>query len=218
MAAWSATEDFEYSVGLLNTQSGGSGWSAGWSADAGLTVVSSPTFSGTGACGVGSGLAGCDGSRTLTTAVNSGIVRVYFYATNLPTAQKGFYPAVLKEGGTARFYVAWGANPFNDNEIGILGSTSISLSTSLSAATWYYIDIELDQAGGSRARVSLNGGAWSSYVTANGGSFTTIDSYRITSGDGNATDQGYVVDNIGVGTGPAAAAVSIKRRMLTGIA
>ncbi len=212
--AWVATEDFEYSVGLLNTQNGGSGWSGAWSADAGLTVVSSPTFSGTGAVLVNS-VAGGDGSRSLTTGVTSGIVRVYIYATNVPTGTKGYYPALFRDGGTIVFRLAWGVpdtgssgNTIRLNNGG--GTAGVTLSSSASAATWYYVDVEFDQAG-SQARASFNGGAWSAFVS---NAFTSISNYRITVGDGNVGDQGYHVDNIGVGTGPVTAVVSLNHPTL----
>lgn len=207
MASWSATEDFEYSVGNLNGQNGGSGWSAAWSADAGATVVSSPTFSGTGAMKIRNTFGGTNATRSLIAGVNGGICRVYTYATNVPTGTKGFTPAIFYEGATFRFIVGWGWDAsVSGNTIAISGDnvTFVTVATGMTAGAWHYIDFQFDQAN-NRGRASVDGGAWSSYVTANGGSFTAIDGYRVTTQDANATDQGYYIDNIGVGTGPVTA-------------
>lgn len=209
MAAWSATDDFEAdSVGNLNGQGGGTGWSANWSADAGYTVVSSPTFAGSRAAKVNS-VTGGDATRTLTTGVDSGIVRVYFYATNVPTGAKGFFPMVLQESTSNRCYIGWGYNNAMGNTVAIEGTTTVTLGTGLAAATWHYVDVEIDGAN-ERFRASLNGGAWSSYVTAIGGSFSTITRFRMTNADGNVSDQGYYYDNIGVGTGPVSGPTTVK--------
>lgn len=208
MADWVATEDFEYSVGGLNGNNGGTGWSGAWSTDAGLTVVSSPTFSGTGACKVRNTVGGGDGDRSLTTGVTSGICRLYVYAGTVPTGTTGYYPALFRDGTTIKFAVEWGATASSSGNViafSNLGGSAVTLSSGPTAATWYYIDVEFDQAN-NRARASFNGGAWSSYVTANGGSFTSITNYRITNADSGAGDNTYLVDNIGVGTGPGVAA------------
>lgn len=200
MADWDATEDFEYSVGGLNGQNGGTNWSGAWSTDAGLTVVSSPTFSGSGACAFNN-VTGCDGSRALSTSVTSGIVRIYMYATNVPTLAKGFFPALFRDGGTIEFRLSWGVD-VSGNNVGFGNGTSTeTIGVTPAAATWHYADVEFDQAN-NRARASFNGGAWSNYVTAAGGTFAEIDNIRLTNGDANASDQGYYIDDIGVGTGP----------------
>jgi hypothetical protein len=206
MAAWTATEGFEYSVGGLNGNNGGTGWSAAWATDAGITVVSSPVFAGSGACKISSSSG--DGSRSLTTGVTSGIMRVYVYAATVPTGTKGFYPALLRDAGTIKFRLSWGTSDSGASGNNLVfcngaGSTSVNLA-SPTGATWNYVDIQFDQAG-SQARASYNGGAWSSYISQ---AFTQIDSYRITNADGNAGDQGYEIDAIGVGTGPVTATSS----------
>jgi hypothetical protein len=128
----------------------------------------------------------------------------------LPTGTKGYYPALLYQSSTLRFALGWGVSGSSGNTIsfGDNASSWAVLSTTASAATWYYVDIQLDQAN-NRARASFNGGPWSSYITAAGGSFTSINKFRLTDADGNTSDQGYYIDDIGVGTGPVATAASI---------
>lgn len=206
MAAWSATDDFEsYSVAALNGDNAGSGWSAAYVAS-NCDVVSSPTLLGTRAVWLKSATgASGDATRTITTGVTSGIFRGYIYATNLPTGTKGFIPFIFYEGASLRFRTDWGSGiaGLTGNTISFGNNTTAeTLSTSASAATLYYLEVEFDQAN-NRARANFNGGAWSAYVTAEGGSFTSIDKLRFTTADGNASDQGYYVDDIGVGTGPA---------------
>jgi hypothetical protein len=210
MADWSATENFDsYSVGGLNGNNGGSGWSAAWVSNAaGVVSVTQFQSSPNGllcADTVGNSV---DATRTLTTGVTTGICRVYMLAVNVPTGTKGYYPALFYEGVNLRFVIGWGTNATFNNANNIAfgdnGTNWVTLSTTASAATWYYVDVEFDKAN-NRARASFNGGAWSSYVTASGGSYTQIDKLRITTADGNAVDQGYYIDSIGVGTGPATA-------------
>jgi hypothetical protein len=198
-AAWTATETFEtYSVAALNGDNGGAGWSGAWAASSGDTVVSSPVFAGTRAYKLVAGTG--DANRSLTTGVTSGIVRFYFMGDGVPGAGTNGVAFHFRESGTVRFKMEWGgATP--GNNVDLVGGTSIVIASGISANTWYYIDTQFDQAN-NRARMSFNGGSWSAYVTAIGGSFTTINGIR--TADINGGTENYYYDNIGVGTGPLA--------------
>ena len=215
MAAWDATEGFEYAEGGLNGQNGGTNWSGAWSTDAGLTVVASPVFAGSGACAFNN-VTGCDGNRGLGTSVTSGIMRIYMYAANAPTLARGFFPALFRDGTTIEFRLSWGVDVAGNN-IGFgNGTTTETVAASPATSTWHYVEVEFDQAN-NRARALFNGGAWGNYVTAAGGTFAEIDNIRLTNGDSNASDQGYYIDAIGVGTGPTPPAAANNFLSLMGV-
>jgi len=195
MSAWTATEDFEsYGTGSISGANGGTGWSGAWTLDSGtVTVVASPAR-GTRAVLINSATSG-DANRTLTTGVTSGSMRIYMYATTVPTGTKGFFPALFRDAGTIKFRLSWG-NDVPGNNVGFgNGTTTETIGATPAAATWHYADIQFDQTN-NRARASFNGGAFSAYITAAGGSFTSINSIRITNADGNGSDQGYYIDDI----------------------
>lgn len=195
--SWTATEDFEsYSVGLLNGDNGGSGWSAGWVAIAGSTVVSSPVNSGTRSTQLHLGTG--DATRTLTTGVTTGIFQCYVYVDIVPTGTTGFY-IIFRQGATSIFFVGWGTGGSTGNNIGLSGDnvTYTNFGTGMGGTTWYKVSVEFDQPNGN-ARARLNENPWTTWVNTSGGSFTSIDLLRLTSADG--TTNNYNVDDIGPGT------------------
>ena len=206
---WIATDDFSsYSNGAsLNGGSGGSGWNGNWSVNYQTATVENTPTPGSPAKSVyltGAPALGVDFTRAIT-GIASGIVRIYFYATNVPTGTKGYYPIVLQQSGTSKFYLEWGGGTFTGNTIGLWGSgTPQQIGSGLSAAAWHYVDIDFGSSP-NQARAALDGGAWSPYVTATSGSFSTIDGYRCTTADGNSGDPGYYIGPIGPKPAPAIA-------------
>ena len=77
MADWSATDNFDsYSNGDLNTQNGGTGWSAAWSGATSYDVQGTTTYSGAKAVQFVHAAGDQQIDRTLTTVVNAGIVSI----------------------------------------------------------------------------------------------------------------------------------------------
>lgn len=158
-ASWTGVENFDsYTNGdNLNGKNGGTGWSGAWT-DVALSLyvvsnaqsVSSPnSVSFTTSTGQEAAI-----KRSVTTAssVDGDVVEFQFRKTttsvNLPNIQ--FY-----SGGTFITFVVFdtsGAITLNGTNVG-----------SYSANTWYKIDVQFDYTN-DRARVSVDGGAYSSYV------------------------------------------------------
>lgn len=205
-AAWSATDSFEtYSVGSLSGDNGGTGWSGAWTqATAGWNVVSSPTCSGSRAIQYAS--AGADYNRSLTSGVTSGIMQICIMVDTSPTATHGI-DVEFRDGTTVKFDIGLAFTTFTNCSSTDLcfanESSGVELVASPVSSTWYTVNVEFDQAN-NRARANVDGGAWSSYVTAAGGSFTSITNVRLNT---NASGQQghYFLDDIGVGSGPPAA-------------
>lgn len=212
MADWSAVENFDsYTAGGLNGDNGGSGWSGAWTSNAaGIVSITQFQSSPNGLLCSDTAASSIDANRSLTTGVTSGICRVYIFAGTVPSGTKGFYPALFRDGTTIVFRISWGTSDSGNsgNTISLMngaGTTGVVLSTTASNATWYAVDVQFDQTN-SQARASFGTsagvmGPWSSFVS---NAFTSVSNYRITTADGNAIDQGYYIDSIGVGTGPPA--------------
>lgn len=203
-AAWAATDNFEsYSTGNINGDNGGTGWSAGWVVAAGgttgCTVVSTPVIGGTRSLQL-DGTATCDLSRTISAAVTTGTMTITLYVANQPGATNG-YTIVFKQGSTNEFLIDWGSSRSSGNNIVFNNlSTGVTLVATPVATTPYKIQVDFDQAN-NRARASVNGGAFSSYITAGGGTFTSIDNIRATTQDGVVNK--FYIDDIGPYTAPA---------------
>lgn len=201
-AAFTSTDDFEsYSTGSVNGDNGGSGWGGAYSVAGGTCNVSTTVaHGGTKSLHFTNTSPGnCDVSRSMT-AGTTGTQCFYVYAASTPTGTLGWFPALFKDGATIRFYIGWGVSGSTGNNIGISGdgATYTNIASSPSGATWHQICVDFDQANG-RARANIDGGAYTSYVTTSGGSYTQIDSWRWTTADAPAVDSGYYEDDIAPG-------------------
>lgn len=215
-ASWAATDNFEsYSTGNINGDNGGTGWSGAWAVAAGGTtgcvVVSTPVNSGTRSLQM-DGTVTCDVSRTVTTGATTGTMQLYLYVANQPGATNG-YTIVLKQGSTNEFAIDWGSSRSSGNNIVFDNlTTGVTLLATPAATTWYQIQVQFDQAN-SRARASLNGGAFSAYVTAAGGTYTSIDTIRATTQDG-VVNKFYVDD---IGTPPVGSPATADLIVINGV-
>jgi len=202
-APFDTTEDFDsYSPNsTITSQTGGTGWTGGWTASNELTDTAT-SLSSPNSLKIFSDVVSGDGSRPMD-AADSGSICLGVEADNLPTGTKGFIPAILYEGSTLRFRLDWGSGTGGTGNTLAFGngSTEETLSTSITANSWHTVCIEIDQTTSS-ARASFDGGSPGSWITASGGSFTVIDKFRFTGADGNATDQGYHIDSIGESAPP----------------
>ena len=192
IAAWikrakiTAVDNFDsYSTGsALGSLNRGSGWSGSWTADiSGKTVETSP-----------SGGQGGDAARQLTTSENylyrqfpALTVGIVSWKMRLSiTNPNDFMGVVLRKAappGNGAMYVRFG--PSGNIEIAD-GDTYIPIQA-YSVDTWYQCEIEFDnvnQAGKYRARV--DGGTWTSWVTVNGGSYTSVSYLDLDTSASNA--------------------------------
>lgn len=182
--AWVATDDFNsYSDGSISGVNGGSGWSAGWVLGSGAIDVQGTTvYEGAKAVTANTSLADL-ASRALTSTVTVGTM--YFAMRASATTVVGF--TILENGsGTGKMYIKFD----NDGNIKIFSNGSGTYVTlqAYSANTWYVIGIDFDNTGhANQYRANVDGGAFSSYYTVNGGSYTSISHVRLETDTGTGS-------------------------------
>lgn len=171
--AWIAKETFDsYSDGDLNTLNGGSGWSGAWSKTSGtINVQGTTTYQGGKALKANASAAALY-DRALTTSVSAGTM----YIAMMSSDTSSLFYVILLESSTGRMYIKFD----NDGNIKIFDNGVYTTLQAYSANTWYNIAFDWDDAAqNNKYRVSINNGAYSSYVTVNGASLTSITGIRL---------------------------------------
>jgi hypothetical protein len=158
--AWAATDNFDsYSDGDLNSQNGGTGWSAAWTGNTLYDVQGTVTKSGSKAIVLVDNGSEPEIGRKLT-AVTDGSVHVSMRRNTTSVDSQGFW---LTEGSTPTEANRVCGVQFNaSGNIIAVGSGSTTLQ-SYSADTWYDVDIQFDCAT-DKFRVSINGGEYSLWL------------------------------------------------------
>lgn len=174
--AWAATyagvDNFEsYSLAALSGDNGGSGWTAAWSSTpTSVTVVSSPTY--TGSRSVQANASGPSTSRTFT-AASSGTMYVSMYANNTTDIMG----VIIQDGANGKIYIFF--NNTSGNISFFNGTAYQVLVTSFSTNTWYRIGIQWDNANHpNQAEYNVNNGAWTGWFNVNG-TFATLDTINL---------------------------------------
>lgn len=181
--AWTAAQDFnEVSDGNLTGNASGTGWSVAW-AGAGTTNLNDTEFKvdtvavleGTRAVHIDCASTSAYIQRSLTTPISAGTV--YFYIRAAQTNRQCLFK-LSENTGTDKMLIAFKT----DGNIGIYdnGSASYVAIQAYSANTWYLIAIDFnDGTNNNQYRASVNNGAYTSYKTVNGGSYSTIGFFGI---------------------------------------
>lgn len=171
-------DDFDsYSNGNLNGQ-------GSWSGSTTYQIQGTTTYEGAKAVSNASGTNDVEISKSIG-PYTSGIIGFAFRVDF-----SGIFAAAvfLRNSGTRicgfDFYYQSGPGAINLQVTGV-GATVVQSSLSLS--TWYFGEIELDQAN-SRVRARLNGGSWTSWVTK---SFTNINEILLTKASNGDTANSY---------------------------
>jgi|GEM_PF-2649956 len=187
-----------------------------WSGSTSFVVQGSTVYEGAKAV-----VANPAGSTQTINRTFSGITdgSVYF-ALHIPTTGETDFYFILEDAGSNKMYVRWnpGANSIQiyDNGAGDYQNVATSLSTD----TWYVVNIEFDNSGQPnkyRARVNTAGawGAFTSWYTVNGGSYTSISGIEIQNG-ATVGDGTTYFDTI-TPTDPAIAIATPRLRTLMGV-
>jgi len=181
VAATIAEDDFEsYSLGGLNGENGGTGWSSAWSAT-GFEVVSgeSPT----------------DTNSVETTATNEPIAerttdpQTHFVMTwdqKVSATGGNTFGVRIRGGGQTK-------SSFNFNNDGTISLNGTGEGT-WDADTWYNIQLEFD-ADTDMSRIKIDGGSWSSWV-ANVNIADDVDTFWWIVGNGSSNTESF--DNVNI--------------------
>lgn len=193
---WIATDNFDsYSTGQnLDSDNGGSNWSAAWVQVSGgtMTVETAPAGMSGNAVRSLTATANTKYSR-LMAGINAGMVT--FKMQISITDPNDFVGVVLRDADEVGYmFVRFG--PTGNLEIFDNGLGDYQSLGTYSADTTYTIDIEFDdnvQPNNYRARV--DGGTFSNWFQVNGGSYTTIERFAFDDSATNAHTVWY--DDIG---------------------
>lgn len=200
---WLATDNFDsYATGQnLDSDNGGSDWSAAWVQVSGgtMTVETAPA-GGQGGNAVSSVTATADTKYSrLMSGISAGSVSFRMRITI--TDPNDFVGVVLRLADeTGLMFVKFGSTgniEAFDNSAG-----SYQTIAAYSADTWYTIDIEFDDAAQpDDYRVRVDGGAWSNWFEVNGGTYTNVERFAL---DDSATNaHSFFLDDIKPTVAPA---------------
>lgn len=193
-----ATDNFDsYSDGDLNTNNGGSGFSAAWSGSTSFDVQGTTTQSGAKAVQIASSENGeVTIDRSLTTPFTSGTLSVYLRRTGGNNWRDGAY-VILRDNSAdvAGFYLhvtntstgAVGATLYSG------GTTDVFENGTLSADTWHLFEAEFD-CDTDEIRARVDGGAWSSWLSF-ASAATDIDQIRFFKGNINGGTHNVTTDH-----------------------
>lgn len=180
--AWVAEENFNsLSDGDLNGQGSGYGWAAAWSGDTDMDVQGTYTFEGAKA--VKEAAAGFGGIvRQLTSTVTVGTV----YCSMMLTTTSGNGSFILNSNSTTgEMYV----KAENGNIAIYDNGTYINFGT-YTANVWFTIGIDFDNVSqANKFRANVNNGAWTSWYTVDGGSYTNIGYVKLEGDSGGTADR-----------------------------
>lgn len=168
-----ATENLEsYANGdILDNKNGGAGWAGQWITfgnTGAWTIQSSIVFEGTKA--ILHNISNREAQRDFATPLTNHLFRI---AIRRSTVSGAGVDVELWEGGVARRV----GIQFNNGILRLTGATSVTLLASPLQDTWYQVDVEVDQPN-SRFRARVDGGTFSAYINAEGGSFASITRMR----------------------------------------
>lgn len=192
--AWVATENFDsYTTSAdLSGGSGGSDWTNNWSVSSGggtITVETAPAGGQGGKAARHNATAGVAYKRSVAD-VTVGAVSVEMRVTG--TSPNDFSGILLAlADGSGKMYVKCDAGKWKAFSNGVGGYVDVD---NAAADTWQTIDIEFDQDNqANKYRVRVDGGTWTSWLTVNGGSYTSIGQFVL---DGSASDITIYWDHI----------------------
>lgn len=179
-----------YSSGAsLDGASGGSGWTGNWTALFATTNTAETAPSGGqgGMCYRSNTSTGQSFLTRAFSAISAGTIRFRIRVTN--TSPNAFVGVIIESSGTPIFYVR-----INGGNIQYWDGAYNTIQA-VSADTWYTVEIEFDDATqNNQWRVRIDGGSWTSWVSA-AAAFTTVDTFRI---DKSATtSMTLYIDDIG---------------------
>lgn len=175
--AWVATENFDsYSIGAnLNTQNGGSGWTAAWAVTSGTITTETAPAGGQGGLAARNNVQATTRYSRTFTGVSTGIVswRMRLSVNSFTSNDIGFRLAKTTIGDW-RCAVQFGAT--GNIEIWNNDVAGFQTIQAYSANTWYTGEIELNSVSqANKYRARIDGGTWTDWKTVLGGTLTDVD-------------------------------------------
>ncbi len=171
------SDDFDSSSSTLTGNNYGLGWGGAWQAGAtaSFNVATSGCYSGN--CIKGSGALEMDNIRTFSESITDGTLSFKTKSVIGSGVSSGLQAKIA--GGNVAFVVQ--ATNSGGDIIRLIGASTVNLITSYTSGTWYSIDVEFGDNGGSgacaanQARARIDGGSWSSCVNyTNNGALTSL--------------------------------------------